>query len=140
MTIDAPLYGDPRPPQAPGRVDQLWEFEVVELFLLGEDSGYLELEFGPWGHYLALVLSGPRQVTRDDAQIGFSVSRGARRWTGHAVVERALLPAGLWAANAFAIHGVGAERTYAAAYPSSGDRPDFHRLDSFRPINWTRSG
>ena len=35
----------------------LWDYEVVELFLLNSDTEeYLELEFGPHGHYLAWVI------------------------------------------------------------------------------------
>ena len=38
VRVDAPDHGDPPPPAPPGRLDGLWEFEVVELFLVGADG------------------------------------------------------------------------------------------------------
>ena len=49
-------YGKRDPP---GSYYQLWDYEVVELFFLNSKTGrYLELEFGPHGHYLVLLLAG----------------------------------------------------------------------------------
>lgn len=62
ILIDAPFYGDKSPSGALGSTDQLWEYEVVELFLLGEDSQYLEIELGPHGHYLVLQLKSIRRI------------------------------------------------------------------------------
>ena len=60
VATQAAFFGDPKPDAPPGRLDGLWNFEVVELFLLGADQRYLELEFGPHGHHLALRFRGPR--------------------------------------------------------------------------------
>ena len=48
VSICAPYFGDPVPDGGvPGRpFYRLWDFEVVEVFLLGEGEKYLELEFG----------------------------------------------------------------------------------------------
>jgi len=45
IDVDAPLYNDPKSPTAqPGPVDGLWDYEVVEVFLLGSEQRYLEVE------------------------------------------------------------------------------------------------
>ena len=67
LKISAPYYGDPAPPG--GKVGEayfkLWEYEVVEAFFLNqEDQQYLELEFGPHGQHLMLLLAGRRHSIR----------------------------------------------------------------------------
>ena len=69
IKIDAPFYNDPVPEAPIGRFDRLWKYEVVELFLVGPDGHYIELEFGPHGHWLALAFSAPRVLSRDDLSI-----------------------------------------------------------------------
>ena len=48
-------------PDAPrgARVANLWEYDVVECFLVGPDGRYLELELGAGGHFLALLFDAP---------------------------------------------------------------------------------
>ena len=65
LDVDAPFHGDPAPPGVPGSCDGLWEFEVAELFLLGAEQHYLEIELGPFGHYLALSLHGATDEVRE---------------------------------------------------------------------------
>jgi hypothetical protein len=66
LEVRAPYYGDPAPPG--GKVgeayNQLWEYEVVEAFFLNQEDQYLELEFGPHGQHLALLLAGRRNIIR----------------------------------------------------------------------------
>ena len=131
VEIEATDYGDPAPPSSPGRLDGLWNFEVVELFLLGRDDRYLELEFGPHGHYLALSLAGRRQLVTSDIAVEFEAERRGSRWHGRARIALEHLPPGLRAANAYAIHGQAAERRHLAWHAVPGPAPDFHRLDLF---------
>lgn len=134
VAIEAPFHGDPSPAGPPGHTPGLWEFEVVELFLFGEDARYLELEFGPHGHFLGLELHGVRTVVREVPAIDYRCERSGGRWRGAAEVEPALLPVGVARWNAHAIHGVGAGRRYLSAVPAGGARPDFHRLEVTAPI------
>ena len=136
VRIDAPFHGDPAPPEAPGPRDGLWEFEVVELFLLGTAAHYLELEFGPFGHHLALQLEGRRRVVERELSLVYHCKRQGGRWTGSARIPAAYLPEGLHACNAYAIHGVEEARRYLAVHPVPGPTPDFHRLECFAPLPW----
>ena len=110
------------------------DYEVVELFLLGADARYLELEFGPHGHSLGLVLSGVRHRVAVVDGVAYETTRSAGRWRGRARLSATWLPPGLRAGNAFAIHGEGPERRHLAASPVPGESPDFHRIDCFPPL------
>lgn len=131
IAIDAPYHGDPPPAGAAGRTDGLWEYEVVELFLVGSEMRYVELEFGPHGHWLGLRLAGVRHRVGDVRTVTYRTERPGARWTGRARVASADLPDPIVQWNAFAIHGRGAARRYLAAAPVPGDSPDFHRIDAF---------
>ncbi len=134
VTIAAPYHGDPAPPAPAGSTDRLWEYEAVELFLLGRDDAYLEIELGPHGHHLALQLRGRRNIVGHGLAIRYAAAIDGDRWSGRAVVPQALLPDQVTRGNAFALHGVGPERRHLAAFPVPGPAPDFHRLDRFGPI------
>ena len=131
--IKAGFHGDPPPLLPPGRCDGLWHHEVVELFLVNQAGGYLELEFGPHGHYLGLRFAGVRQRQDPEPAVTFRAAITGAGWQGWAEVPLASLPPGLTRANAYAIHGQGAGRRYLAAYPVPGIRPDFHQPQRFRP-------
>lgn len=127
------------PPEPRGtRIDGLWEFDVAECFLVGEDGHYFELELGPGGHFLALSFAKPRQ--RSYAHEGLALDVRAERsetgWNAETVVPREILPARLCAVNAFAI----AAGRYFAHQPVPGTAPDFHQPSAFPglrvPANW----
>ena len=44
--------------------DRLFDVEVVEAFFLNDAGDYLELEFGPHGQHLMLLLSGRRNAIK----------------------------------------------------------------------------
>ena len=133
IDVVAPWYGDPPPSGRPGATPALWEHEVVELFLLGEGERYVEVELGPHGHHLVLQLQGRRNVVQSGLPLPFVCARSEGLWVGTARLPRALIPPGPHRLNAFAIHGLGAQRRYLACHPPGGDAPDFHRLESFAP-------
>ncbi len=139
VLVDAPFHGDPPPPGPPGATDRLWEHEVVEVFLLGRDERYLEIELGPHGHHLALELRGVRRVVRSRLPLGYESRIEGARWRGAATFPRTWLPAGLERGNAYAIHGAGSSRRHLAAHPVPGDAPDFHRLACFGPLRLDRA-
>ncbi|MDH5674579.1 MAG: hypothetical protein OEZ06_20800 [Myxococcales bacterium] len=136
IDVKAPYHGDPPPDAAPGHLDRLWDYEVVELFLLGERERYTEIELGPHGHYLALQLEGPRQLCDATLELDYRAHIEGGSFHGSARIARALLPEPIISANAYAMHGLGKARRHLAAHPVPGAAPDFHRLVHFRPLEW----
>jgi hypothetical protein len=134
IEVTAPLHRDPPPPVPEGSCDGLWNHEVVELFLLGDDERYLEIELGPWGHYLVLELEGRRNVVASGHPIEYEARRGSIGWSGRAVIPAERIPAPIGLGNAYAIHGPAPARHYRALHPVPGEAPDFHRLECFGPI------
>ncbi|MCH9647818.1 MAG: hypothetical protein K0U98_06235 [Deltaproteobacteria bacterium] len=143
VEVEAPYYGDPAPTSPPGPTDQLWNFEVLEVFLVeaaslkpGRTPKYTEIELSPHGHYLVLHLEGIRNPVGRLQTLDFEVSRPdspgrGSSWRGLARLPWAVLPGLPYRANAFALHGTGNQRRYLAHTPVPGDAPDFHRLASF---------
>jgi hypothetical protein len=130
VRIHAPFHGDPAPP-GEGSTWGLWEFEVVELFVLGPDDRYVEIELGPHGHYLALVLQGARKVVERERPLDVQVTREGTHWTGEVLIPWSLLPQEPWRGNAYAIHGIGEARRYLVHHPLGTERPDFHAIAAF---------
>lgn len=132
VSVDAPYFADPTPEGARGSVANLYEYEVVELFLFGSDERYLEVELGPGGHYLALAFEGARQKRRDVALDCDVPVFENERWRGRARIPREALPPAASRVNAHAIHGHSPRRWLSAAPTAAGagSRPDFHRFDA----------
>jgi hypothetical protein len=133
--VDAPFWGDPPPPGPPGPTPRLWEHEVVELFVLGAHERYLEVELGPHGHHLVLLLRGRRNVERQGLPLDYTARIEGARWRAAARVPLDLLPPAAGRANAYLVHGAGAARRHLAAHAVPGAEPDFHRLECFGPFD-----
>ena len=131
VNVEAPFYDDPPPSGPAGEKEGLWNFEVVELFLLGRGGRYLEIEIGPHGHSLILALQSVRRVSGRLAPLHCTTRINGNRWQGVLALspEAGLLP--VTHANAYAIHGQGPSRRYLAASPVPGERPDFHQPARF---------
>jgi len=135
VEIQAPYFADPEPLAPPGSCDGLWDYEVVELFIAHGDQ-YTELELGPHGHYLLLQLKGIRKALTRNSQLTYHWEKSQEIWSGKTLIPIELLPPEPWTFNAYAIHGVDEERTYAALFAVPGDEPDFHRLHCFQNLDW----
>ena len=125
---------DPAPGPAPpapvgSRVAKLWETDVVELFWVGPEGRYVELELGAHGHFLVLSFRAPRD--RVDAhetlrpEVGHRLD--AHGWETALCLPWSLLPQPLEALAAFAL----ARGAYVAAHPLPGTAPDFHQPAHF---------
>ncbi|OXA41789.1 UPF0462 protein C4orf33 homolog isoform X2 [Folsomia candida] len=145
IQVDAPFFNDPQPPASlspPGSTPQLWDYEVVELFFLGDEDKYLEVELGPRGHYLVLQLHGVRNIIREHLPLDRYVTevRGTR-WFGEASVPLAYFPHNVHSTNMYAIHKSDPHRVYMALSPAVDNSkcphssPDFHRLQYFQHID-----
>jgi hypothetical protein len=134
VRIEAPYHRDPAPNSPPGRLWELWEHEVVEVYLAGPRTSYVELEFGPHGHYLALRLEGERNIVDEHLPVVSYDSQIERnRWRAVAQVAHQILPEGPHRFNAYAMHG-NQPRHRLSLFPLAGREADFHQLSSFRPL------
>ena len=134
LSVDAPYFDDPVPEHPVGSTWELWEHEVVELFLLGDSERYTEIEVGPHGHFLLLRLDGCRNIVDRTLPMQLESQIDGSRWRGVARIEGKYLPHPIRRLNAYAIHGEGAQRIYAAWTPVPGPEPDFHRLKCFPEV------
>jgi hypothetical protein len=136
----APLAGAGGPPGPPGPTPRLWEHEVVELFVLGADGHYLEVELGPFGNHLVLQLRARREVAREGLPLRWrsriAATASGRRWGGRATIPWAYLPTAPHRFNLYAIQPWPGGRRFLALFSVPGAEPDFHRLESFRPVDF----
>jgi hypothetical protein len=128
-----PHQPEPRIPAAARgtRVADLFEYDVVECFLAGAGGRYLEVELGAGGHFLVLSFSAPRvrSDSHEALRPALEFASDAGGWRSRIVIERALVPPGLSALNAFVIAS-GAHLAYGAL---PGAAPDFHQPARFVP-------
>lgn len=129
--VEAPFYDDPPPSGTAVEKNGLWNYEVVELFLLARDGSYLEIEIGPHGHYLILALRTVRQVIgrRTPVHCATRITGNRRQGFLTLIPDAALLP--FTHANGYAIHGQGPNRRHLAAAAVPGEHPDFHQPTRF---------
>ena len=131
MVARLPHQPAPRIPDAPAgaRVPDLWEYDVVECFLVGARGRYLELELGAGGHFLLLSFDAPRWLVDDHADFvpRLRFERGDDAWCATIELPEALLPPGLCRVNAFVVAG----GRFLAWHPLPGAAPDFHQPERF---------
>lgn len=131
IQIDAPYYGDPAPECSSSSTWGLWEYEVFEVFFVGEDGQYLEAEFGPHGHHLLLWLNAPRTIEKKHLPVNYSSTIQQDRWCGVAHLSHSILPSKIQRWNLFSIHGTGIQRQYQCMHPLDTPKPDFHQPKRF---------
>ena len=60
-----------------GAYYRLWDYEVVEIFFLSsKDNMYLEVEFGPHGHHLGLLLKSRQKCIKHSFPIDYTAKIG----------------------------------------------------------------
>lgn len=132
ITVSLPHQPTPNVPDAPAgtRVANLWEYDVVECFLVGEKK-YLEVELGAGGHFLVLDFTAPR--VRDNEYVDFmpvihfTRDAGDGRWSSSIIIPWDMVPKGVKAMNAFVIVG----EHYICMSPLPGPQADFHQPNRF---------
>lgn len=135
IRCQAPILPDQRVPNAPRdmRFDELWNYDVVEVFLVGAGGKYLEVELGAGGHWLVLGFDGIRHRSND--YIDFNPDhRNASAvpgfWQSIITIPWNMVPEGFHALNAFTI----VNGSYLAMNPVPGTEPDFHQPETFPEV------
>jgi len=113
------------PPLPAGRCDGLWEYDVVEIFLAGEDGTYVEIELGAGGHWLVFGFSGIRVRSNEHPDLPLDVAHRSSKdgWESTVTIPWDILPKTIARLNAFAILG----GLHLAHHPVPGTTPDFHQ-------------
>jgi Ser/Thr protein kinase RdoA (MazF antagonist) len=128
----APPNIPPQPPRT--RVANLWEYDVVECFIVGSRK-YLEVELGAGGHFLVLDFCTHAPRVPDHEYESFrpllewlpSVPQDRERWRSSIVIPWAMVPTRAHALNAFVI----VRDHFLAYHPTRGSAPDFHQPQTF---------
>ena len=97
VELKSPFFENKPPEAAAGYLMGLWDYEVVEIFFLNSKTEeYLELEFGPHGHFLALKFKGERKQIEDNEKFEFEykaqIDKNEKTWTAKAIIPLNLLP------------------------------------------------
>ncbi|XP_067140456.1 UPF0462 protein C4orf33 homolog [Centruroides vittatus] len=143
VQVLAPFFDDPPPPGGiPGKpFPKLWEYEVVEIFFLGKDERYLEVELSPHGQHLLLFLNGARNAIKQQLPLKYEAKIIGKKWYGSANIPADYFPPGINLMNAYAIHGNDEDRVYESLYPTPTGKyqnPDFHRLEYFKSLDFEK--
>jgi Ser/Thr protein kinase RdoA (MazF antagonist) len=140
ITATLPHQASPNiPPQPPGtRVANLWEYDVVECFIVGSRK-YLEVELGAGGHFLVLDFCTRAPRVREHEYVRFcpalawlpSVPQDPRRWRSSIVIPWEMVPKRAHALNAFVI----VHDHFLAYRPTGGSAPNFHQPWAFPKVS-----
>ncbi len=130
-----------------GPIDQLWESDVVEVFLRPPGSSdYFEFEVSPLGQWLDVHIIKPRQdvdfAWLSHLEVRVQLDQHERTWSGvlkipcgpmlrTAGAERPPEPGDVWGLNLFRLAGEEPDREYLAWRPTRTVQPDFHVPPAF---------
>ncbi len=132
ITATAPKFSVEHHPNAPSgkRFDGLWDYDVLEIFFVGEDGKYIEVELGTAGHYLVLGFDGVRRRANDfyDHVFEHTFYREKDGSTINTIfIPNDILPPLITRVNAFII----ANQEFLAHAPLPGAKADFHQPDAY---------
>lgn len=135
VRVHAPQLPNQRVPNAPHdtRVDGLWEYDAVELFFVGDDGKYTEVELGPGGNYLILSFDGVRQRSNDWEGREFdhrSSTSTPGTWQSVIQLPWDVLPGRITKMNTF----LSMDGKLLAWNAVPGSEPDFHQPDTFPEV------
>jgi len=135
VRVHSPQLPNQSLPNAPHdtRVEGLWKYDVVELYFVGEDGTYTEVELGAGGNYLVLSFNGVRQQSNDWEGREFNHRNAtATPGTWQSVIQLPwdVLPAKIVRMNAFV--SAGGHQLAWSAVP--GTEPNFHQPSVFPEV------
>jgi alpha-galactosidase len=123
-----------------GRRDQLWERDVVEVFLqpAGADArNYKEFEVSPNGFWIDLdIAPGEKHDLKSGLRRRVSVDENNKIWRAELVLPMKNLsprfePSAAWRVNFYRVEGACEPRFYSAWRPTETPAPNFHVPEAF---------
>lgn len=123
-------------------VEGLWEQDVAELFLMGPDGRYQELNLSPGGAWWCATFSGYRQreevLQCPSARTRAGVEAG--RWWAElrlSIGDIPVMKEGGWQAARLHVASIldPNDPEYLCSGHHSGGEPDFHREQNFQPLS-----
>jgi alpha-galactosidase len=126
--------------EANGRRDQLWDRDVVEVFLqpAGEDARrYKEFEVSPNGFWIDLHIAlGEKHDLKSGLRRRVSIDEKSKTWRAELVLPMKSLtarfePSAVWRVNFYRVEGVSEPRFYSAWRPTETPMPNFHVPEAF---------
>lgn len=132
IRVEGPVLHEQKVPsvQKGTRVPKLWNYDVIEVFLVGPGHRYLEVELGAGGHWLVLSFDSIRH-RENDYELLQPLFRHwkteQKTWVTQITIPWDLIPENPRAINAFAIMA----GKYLAYSPVPGQKPDFHQPDHY---------
>jgi len=123
-----------------GRRDQLWDRDVVEVFLQPDTTvlrQYKEFEVSPNGYWIDLDIDNGALA---DLQSGLKrrvvVDESAKTWTAELAIPMKSLvqhfdPRATWRVNFYRVEGATEPRFYSSWQPTNTAKPNFHVPELF---------
>jgi alpha-galactosidase len=126
--------------EANGRRDELWERDVVEVFLQPSGSDgmrYKEFEVSPNGFWIDLdIAPGKKRDLASGLKRRANVDEKRKIWTAELILPMKSLtqdfdPAKEWRVNFFRVEGASESRFYSAWQATGTPAPNFHVPEAF---------
>src|SRR2546427_11710952 len=118
-----------------GRRDQLWDRDVVEVFLQTDPSNprrYKEFEVSPNGFWIDLdIAPGEKRDLKSGLRRRVILNEAAKIWVAELALPMKCLvarfdPAATWRVNFYRVEGAAEPRFYSAWQPTQTPAPNFH--------------
>jgi alpha-galactosidase len=123
-----------------GRRDQLWDRDVVEVFIqpdASEPRRYKEFEISPNGFWIDLdIAAGEKRNLLSNLHRRVSLDEQSHTWTAElAIPMKSISPRAVpengWKVNFFRCEGAAESRFYSAWRPTHTPKPNFHVPEAF---------
>src|SRR6266849_2899429 len=131
---------------ANGRRDQLWDRDVVEVFLQSDPSQvrhYKEFEVSPNGFWIDLdIAPGKKHDLKSGLRRRVILNEAAKSWVAELALPMKCLvesfdPAATWRVNFYRVEGTAEPRFYSAWQPTRTPAPNFHVPEAFGVLVFT---
>lgn len=122
-------------------IEGLWNEDVAELFIKGEDGAYQELNLAPSGAWWSMTLSEYRERRAEPKRpspLHISTTVRDDRWEVVAAFSRETLEVPLLPSSRVHVSGMWyrPDPCYLSSNPPAGLEPDYHHQDCFQSFSF----